>query len=613
MVFVYVIRIMVQDLQIIKQYKETGIEMAREHMLDVKDRLVNFRKEIVRFLVNEMPTKLVNTGYNYYSMLYQGQLRLGLPVSKDLLQSQEEAKFKASTKLALTLYHMFYYATGSLISRNSIKLVILDELEKGRIRLTENVIILTKGELEYLSQARFQIPKRYLPEITKEANRRRILKETIRENVLPAYFESEIEEREENGRGDYERVFFRNYTDEGKEIGFRRLVSMEDVTAGDNNPSIMMIPGFANNSNCFDLKNKYSMAKDFADRGNWVYLFDPRGMGINEGKFDPMYTVDALIDSDLPTVTKTICKRSKGKPTILLGHSMGGMASENMVINWNLRRHWRDIAPIGNTVMAALDKVLPPIAEATQNLKMIRGIITLGSPKFFEKTSHIIFPTGLWLNHLTRIFRLKEVPFEEFFWALTQLPVLSDAMRQLLNTNIGGWNIMICPENHRGDKQFAQRLIYHAMESVPLGMGFQFLKAAYNGEGFKRMDETRLNYSECYSYFPDNIPLFHFYGSDDPISPTNNMKYSKYYPHRVKKTFHIESPADLKHVELTTERSQMIDFVIEGANHYDLLYGKVANEIVNPLLERITEVIWDDWSYAYGGTSAFSEDCSKVS
>ncbi len=599
---------MVRELQIIKQVKETGIEMARERVLDVKDRLVKFRKDILRFVVNDMPTRLINSGYNYYSMLYQGQLRFGLPVSKELLQSQHETKVRAATKLALTLYHMFYHATGTLISRNAIKFVILDELDKGRLRLTEHVIFLSKGELEYLAQARFQIPKRFIPEIIVEAGRRRILKESIKEHVLPAYFESEVEEREENGRGDYEIVFFRSYTDEGKEIGFRRLVSMEDVTAGDNNPSVTMIPGFANNSNCYNLNNRYSIAKDFADRGNWVYLFDPRGMGVNDGKFDPMYTVDALVDYDLPAVVKTICRRSKGKPTILMGHSMGGLGAENMVINWNLRRVWRDLAPIGNTVMSALDKVLPPIAEATQNLKMIRGVITLGSPKFFEKSSHLLFPTVLWLNHLSRIFKLKDVPFAEFFWALTQLPGLSDVMRHILNTNIGEWNIMICPENHKDDKYFAQRLIYHAMESVPLGMGFQFLKAIYNGEGFKRMDETRLNYSECYSYFPDNIPLFHFYGSCDPLASTDNMKYSKYYPHRVKKTFHIESVEDLKHVDITPDRSQMVDFVIEGANHFDLLYGKVAEEIVHPLLHMITEAIWDDWSYAYCGSTAFSEN-----
>ncbi len=41
----------------------------------------------------------------------------------------------------------------------------------------------------------------------------------------------------------------------------------------------------------------------------------------------------------------------------------------------------------------------------------------------------------------------------------------------------------------------------------------------------------------------------------------------------------------------------MIDFIIEGANLLDLLYGKKAQELVYPLFEQIIENIWSDWSY----------------
>jgi hypothetical protein len=41
----------------------------------------------------------------------------------------------------------------------------------------------------------------------------------------------------------------------------------------------------------------------------------------------------------------------------------------------------------------------------------------------------------------------------------------------------------------------------------------------------------------------------------------------------------------------------VIDFVIEGANHLDLLYGKLAEEIVQPLVMKIIESSWDNWSY----------------
>jgi hypothetical protein len=79
--------------------------------------------------------------------------------------------------------------------------------------------------------------------------------------------------------------------------------------------------------------------------------------------------------------------------------------------------------------------------------------------------------------------------------------------------------------------------------------------------------------------------------------PLKNMRYSKYYPHKIKKSYHIKSPGDLRKIKITAECSQLVDFVIEGANHLDLLYGKVADEIVKPLLMQIVENIWGDWTY----------------
>ncbi len=560
-------------------------------------------KEAVRFVVNDIPTRYVNFTYNLYSRFYQGQLRLGLPVSKKLIQSREEIRVRAAGKLALTLYHIFFHVTGCRYPRNEIKLVLLDELDKERLRLTEDVIFLSQKELHHLAEERFHIPRRYIAAIIKEADRRRILKESLKKERLPAYFESQIEEREQNGRGDYEIVYYRDFTDEGKEIGFRRLASMEEVTSGDNRPSVVLVPGIANNSNCFNVSNRYSIAKDMADMGFWVYLFDPRGMGVNEGKFDPFYTVDTLIDYDLPTVTRFIYARSKGKPMILVGHSMGGIVSENMILNWSLRCNLDNIENLDASQKSHLDRILPPLEDAKRYLKMIRGVVTLGSPKFFQKMTHVLLPSVLWLNHLSRIFRLRYVPFGESIWLLTSVPGLREASRFILNTNIGDLNPLICPKNHKSDKRFIEKYFQSAGESIPLGLGFQFLKAIYNGEGFKRMDQSRLNYSNYLSYFPDNIPVFHFWGSRDVLSPPANLRYSQYYPHRIKKVYRLEKVKDLTKVEIVSDRSQLIDFVIEGAGHVDLLYGKVAEEIVHPLLMRIVQQAWGGWKYPEQQTS----------
>ncbi|MDJ0810978.1 MAG: alpha/beta fold hydrolase [Desulfobacterales bacterium] len=558
---------------------------------------LNLSRTLTRYLVNDGPAQFINSGYNAYSMLYRGQISLGLPVSKELIISQAEIRSGAVRKLALVLYHICLNATTVALARDDIKKILGDELEKGSIRLTENVILLTEDQLTFLALERFKVPQSELENILEKARRRRILSESIRVDPVPIYFESEIEEASQNGRGDYETVYYRNYTDEGKEIGFRRMVSMEGVTTGDERPAVVLIPGFANNSNCFNINDRYSMAKDMADKGKWVYLFDPRGVGVNQGRFDPLYTVDTMIDYDLATLVRFICARSNGKPSVLVGHSLGGLIAENMVLNWSLARHLNELEGLAPEQKNLLAQVLPPPEAAEGYQKMVRGIVSLASPKFFSKNSHIFFPTALWLNHLSRMFRFKQVPVKEISKVLTELPLFKQFTRFVSNCNVGDLNFLISPKNHSDDKYFIERYMQVAMESIPLGLGFQCLKAVYNGSGFKRMDGSRLNYSNCLHLFPKNIPVFHFWGSHDKLVSIKNLRYRHRYPHRVKKIYHINSPRDLKRITLTPERSQLIDFVVEGANHLDLLYGKVADEIVKPLLMQTIENVWGDWSY----------------
>lgn len=560
-------------------------------------KLRNLSGNVVRYLVNDGPAHLINGSYNAYSTFYRGQLSLGLPVSKELIVSQEEIKKRAVQKLALVLYHIFLNATGLQIARDEIKAVIYDELKKGRLRLTENVILLTEDELTYLSIERFKVPNKHLPSVSEIARRRRILREAVRANPVPIYFENDIEEKEQNGRGDYEIVHYRNFTDQGNAIGFRRIISMEGVTAGDERPTVILVPGFANNSNCFNINNRYSLAKDIADKNVWVYLFDSRGVGVNTGRFDPLYTVDTMSDYDLPTLTRFVHKRSQGKPAFLLGHSMGGLVSENMILNWSLARQLNDIDILDQGKKKLLAKSLPTPQAAEKYLKMVRCVISLASPKFFHKNSHIFFPLSLWLNHLSRVLRLEKVPVKEVSKLFTELPVLKQITRFVWQHNVGDLNFLISPENHKNDKHFVELYLKEATESIPLGLGFQCLKAIYNGEGFKRMDGSGLNYSACLAWFPDNIPLFHFWGTRDNLVPMDNMRYSKYYPHKIKKIYHIQSPKDLRKIKITAECSQLVDFVIEGANHLDLLYGKLADEIVTPLLMQIVENVWGNWSY----------------
>lgn len=566
-------------------------------------KVIQLKRNAVRLMVNDIPTHLINAGYNTYSRVYKGQLSLGLPVAPELLVSREQMTANAVGKLALTLYHILIRATSMTIPREKIKEILQDALESEQIRLTEKVILLTREELDHIVLDRLHVDESHLSLIRGEAFRRNILKETLKNSCRPAYFESEVDEMEQNGRGDYETVFYRDFTAEGKEIKFRRLVSMEAVTAGDNKPSVVLVPGFANNSDCFNLNDQYSMAKDLADGSNWVYLFDPRGVGVNGGRFDPYYTVDTLIDHDLPTVLNFIYARSCAKPSVLIGHSMGGIVSENMVLNWGMRLDF-DRLKLSDEKKKALDGILIPEDRAKASLSMVKGIVSLGSPKCFDKKSHVFFPLALWLNHFSRIFKLSQIPIQELSRIMTQLPVLKEMTRMVYNNNVGDLNFLISPENHKSDKYFIERYLKTATESIPLGLGFQFLKSVYDENGFKRMDKTALNYSNHFSFFPATIPLFHFWGSRDCLAPVANMRHSKFYPHKIKKTYHLETVGDLKKIEILPEPGQVIDFVVEGANHLDLLYGKAARELVYPVIEKIIDTMWGDWSYENQGITA---------
>lgn len=570
------------------------------------------RQSAVRFAVNGLPTHVINAGYDAYSKIYQGQLNLGLPVAPELIISQEEIKKNAVGKLALTLHHIFLKVAQTLIPRDEIKAILYCDLDLDHIRLTEKMILLSRQALEKIAIVQLKIDPVFFQEIYNEALHRNIVTQALKTACQPAYFESEVDERENNGRGDYETVYYQDFTREGKSIKFRRLLSMDGVTAGDNKPSLILVPGFANNSSCFDLNNRYSIAKDFADKGNWVYLFDPRGVGVNAGRFDPHYTVDTLIDHDLPTVLNFITGRSSGKPSILLGHSMGGLVSENMVLNWALRLDF-DKIKMPEKNKKDLDKVLVPSQVAKSSLKTVKGVVSLGSPRCLDRRSHVFFPSALWLNHLSRIFKFSHVPIQEASRLVTQLPVLKSVTRSIYNKNIGELNFLISPENHRKDKYFIERYLARAMESIPLGLGFQFLKAVYDGNGFKRMDPSALNYTHHFSFFPKNIPVFHFWGAKDYLAPLENIRYSQFYPHKYKKVYRLERVEDLKKVEILPEQSQLIDFVVEGASHLDLLYGKKAEELVYPLFEQIIEAVWSNWSYEdHGISNTDTAECAYI-
>ncbi|MEZ4565706.1 MAG: hypothetical protein R2860_01655 [Desulfobacterales bacterium] len=109
------------------------------------------------------------------------------------------------------------------------------------------------------------------------------------------------------------------------------------------------------------------------------------------------------------------------------------------------------------------------------------------------------------------------------------------------------------------------------------------------------MDASKFNYSAHVNLMPKNphVP----WARKIRWRRRGNLQFSKHYPHRSKKIYYIEKPEDAAKIDISPRRSQVVDFVIEGANHLDLLYGRLAEEIVKPLMMQIIEKTWNNWSY----------------
>ena len=99
--------------------------------MNIALKAAEIRKNAVRTVVNDIPTHLINAGYNTYSKIYKGQLSLGLPVAPELILNQKQAVLNAIGKLALTLYHTILKITPDEISQTIqsqvIKRDVLDD------------------------------------------------------------------------------------------------------------------------------------------------------------------------------------------------------------------------------------------------------------------------------------------------------------------------------------------------------------------------------------------------------------------------------------------------------------------------------------------------------
>ncbi len=563
--------------------------------------------------------------YNLASAARRKSLqKLAEQYPKSFVTPPEKVEAETAHRFGPTLQHVVKDVTGKEPELPRILELIARGMESGLFDNYGEAIFINPHRVDDLLQ-RLGIQTKSKKQFLEEARKHYLLREYVYHSQAVGFFGSDFRALD---RGNYHEREYSILTRDGKKLDITRIVNQDRVKTNDDRPSVLMIPGIACNAKTFDLDNNTSLALEHADQERWVYMFDPRGLGKNKGDFDPQCFFDTLVSNDLPAAVDFLYHRpNPEKPVVIIGHSMGGMIAEFMLIrqsyklNQILKKLIRLTEDAGFSVKGRtrseiadfLDKteaglgdrrkirreVKALVAEARNHLAVlntVKGLITLGSPKIFDKNHHPIYPILLMLNIIFPLLREEDVPVDKGKWLVKLFPKLSSVVRPLINS-----------ENFHDVKGFLAQFIGEGTDSFPLGVGFQLLKAIYSGKGVRRMDRFKFNYSAHLDEIPTDIPIFQFIGDQDPLAPPFNLafidhsyyqgktlNFSRFpgYAHKSKGIQELHRFTDPDTVKLSAERAQVQGFVIEGISHLDYFYGKTAERLVRPLLNRLVDIIW---------------------
>ena len=564
-----------------------------------------------------------NTVYGIASALRANNLRkMAERYPGSFITPPEQIRVETARKISYHLQHVIEEVSGKKLEINDITRLVSDGIESGLFKLYGERIFINHLRVDELL-GRLGLPGEKEAEFRREATKHYLTLEYIQSDQASGYFGSNT--RVVDGRTYYERAYT-ILTRDGKTLNLTRIINQDKVEVNDDRPSVMLMPGIACNHKSFDLNDNNSYALRLADKGNWTYLFDPRGLGKNKGEFDARCFFDTLVINEGPASLEFIYGRpTPKKPVVVIGHSMGGLIAEFVLIRqaYKLNLYCEKIAkmtgdiqfqPRGKTrseLGAYLDQteaklrgrkadaeIQIEIAEARthlERLKAYKGLITLGSPKIFDKNSHPIFPALLMLNILLPILREEEVPVDKLRWLLKYLPSASRIATALIDT-----------KNISDPTAFLSQFIEKGTESFPLGVGFQLLKAIYSGRGIRRMDDKQFNYSGHLHEIPPDIPIFHLVGTGDTLAPDYNLAFIdkryyrgknldfssfKPYSHARRSIQRIYPHNDPAQFPLEAVKSQVTGIIVP-TGHLDFLYGRYGEGIVRPLIDRIIQTIW---------------------
>ena len=558
-------------------------------------------------------TRGLNLGYRLASTAMQGKLKaMAGRYPKAFVMNPEQVETQAAYIVAPTLQHIILDVTGEEPRLEDIQNTVIEGYKSGLFNNFGKRVYINKHRIPEL-MLELDIDSSLRENFIKQATRHGVLRSSVLFSQVAGALTNTPRAPE---RGQYLERPYSLITRDDTLLQLNRLINQRTVKTNDDSPSILLVPGIGCKGKFFDLNNdQFSLALLLADIGSWVYKFDFRGLGSNKGNFDPQCFFDTLVSNDLPAGLDFICHRpTPNKPVIIIAHSMGGMVAEFLLVRqaYKLRRL---LAQIGidskgmtrpqieeamNSYMGTDREAEIIIAEARTHLEMlktVKGLISIASSRIFDKSQNYIFPMLLSLNLLLPILGEESVPIDKFKkkWLIKMIPFELFPLKSLIN-----------PDNFKKVKAFVSLLIEEGVDSFPLGVGFQMLRAIFSGQGIKRMDQSRFNYSAHLDEIPPDIPISHLYFSKDPLAAPYNLTFvDKGYAHGTDLDFsrfpeyqhdhcavhHIKADTSVEEIELPQSPSQVQGFLIDGASHLDAFYGKVADEKTIPLLLKLIQTI----------------------
>lgn len=478
-------------------------------------------------------------------------------------------------------------------------------------------------DLGSLNKAQYKKLKRSFEAI---ATRKRILRKYTYGEYL--YSGPAADEKQPNAPHINTRI--RIKARDGAELEITRIINQSLVKTDDNQPSIAFAPGLACGGSIGEkLAFRLADANLNGKFGSWVHLLDFRNMGANKAlaPFDINCSMDTMISDDFPAMVDVLYKRArKPKPLTVIGHSLGGVVSENAVIrqSYKLDQCLREISlELGQSNFVLAGKTRREIAlhikelqkkitaaalnEETKEkmesllgraevhlgiLNSVKGLITVASPKRFDKKDNVVLASLLFLEYFLPLLKFSKVPVGVAKKLVAVFPFLSAVAWPLIEK-----------KNFNNSTEFLAELITKHADSFSLPLGLQLEKAIYGGRGLKRLDED-FRYIDYLHLVPIDLPIFHIVFRHDPLcKPEINLSCVRpdyfekedppvsAYQHKIKMIFELGPDDNVTDIEINPEKSQATAVIIDGARHLDCFEGKEAERTVLPLIEKIVRAI----------------------